>query len=71
MLERKIQLEPNLIMFICTFDNPEWNRQDTATDIQVTVLSNIGHHPHSLPWVLKFKCVSKSLKEKDHYNLTW
>ena len=66
MLERKIQLEPNLIMLIRTFDNAECNRQDRATDIEVTVMSNIGRHPHSLPWVLKFKCLNKSLKEKDY-----
>ena len=53
-------------MLSCTLDNAECNRQDRATDIDVTVMSSIGGNPHSLPWVLKFKCVKKSLKEKDH-----
>ena len=66
MLERKIQLEPDLIMLSCTFDNAECNRQDRATDIEVTVMSNIGGDPHSLPWVLKFKCVNKCLKENNY-----
>ena len=66
MLEGKIELEPNLIMLICTFDNAECNRQDRVTDIQVTVTSNIGGHPQSLPLLLKFKCLNKSLKEKDY-----
>ena len=47
-------------------DNAECNRQNRATDIEVTVMSSIGGDPHSLPWVLNFKCVKKSFKEKDH-----
>ena len=53
-------------MLSCTFDNAECNRQNRATDIDVTVMSSIGGDPHSLHWVLKFKYVKKSFKEKDH-----